>query len=137
MNELYYENDPSPRRRVMKNSLSKTSFSIKTKRNKSIDNRKKQKRDITPYGVIDEINTPTTKTKNKSKMNHSTALPKIGNWKGQFMSSKEYNRMISDEMTMIRKMKSKNSSLSNVMHVFKNNRSPSSGFTQNKALYLI
>mmetsp|Transcript_8877 Transcript_8877/g.7855 ORF Transcript_8877/g.7855 Transcript_8877/m.7855 type:complete len:138 (+) Transcript_8877:422-835(+) len=137
MNEGYYNLAPSPRR-MMKNSLSKTSFQLKVKRHGSIDSRKRKHNETNPYNLIEGLDSNKAKImRNRSKINNSTNLPYIDDWKGQFISVNEFNSMVSSEMSMIRKIKkSKNAPSTSLMQVFKHNGNLQN-YGSNSALHMI
>ena len=138
MQMLYYDTSPSPKRKIVSNSISKSSFNPKSKRHQSTDIKRKDFSVSHPYSHIEEIHHSPTKSKRSiSKLNNSSILPYLEDWKGKFISVNQFNSMVSNEMTMIRKFKRKNRGLSSVQQVFKQKVPSLGGFYSNSFLTMV
>lgn len=110
MHEFYYNESPSPTRRVYKPTFSKASFILKSKRHKSIDIDPHPLSTPNPYSSSHShlARDPRSRSKQSQTSNVSIAkLPNIGSFQGQILTVDQFNKMVTDEMFLIRNLKRK------------------------------
>lgn len=117
MNELYYD-IPSPRKKILI-PKSKSSFKIRVRRHQSIDGKHNRISTNHPYNHNGSLSPRTTN--NRDQLNKSTILPQIDNFRGKIITSSEYNKMVTEEMSMIRRIrKQRHGAWSSMQRIFKN-----------------
>lgn len=106
MREFYYNIPASPSKRSISKTETKSKFSFKVKRYNSIDARSESELGSNPYKNPNIYNDNFTEKISKSRElnNKSTILPRLSDSKG-IITSSQYNKMLSTEMSKIRLMK--------------------------------